>query len=172
MNHLTDEQKKELQEFYESLINDPRIKRMEKIPQHRGSNTYLHVLRVAKTSYKMAKRSNFKINFKDLLMGAVLHDYYLYDWRVDRSKLVGHCKNHPQIACKNAKEDFEINAKVENIILSHMWPLNFRVFCKSKEGRVVSYADKRVALRETLTSKKYKQKHFDKLVHKLTILEE
>lgn len=160
-----------LEKLYESLYNDERIERIMYIQQHRGSNTYFHVLKVTRTAYRIAKRCHRKIDFESLIMGAILHDYFLYDWRVNREKKKGHGKNHPIIACANAIRDFAINEKVQNIIISHMWPINFFCFHNCIEAHIISLADKHVSFREAICSKKYKEKHLQKSLETLFKLE-
>lgn len=161
---------KEHQELYESLINDENIKQLLSIPQHRGSNTYIHSLKVCKYAYKLARRSVFEINYADLILGALLHDFYLYDWRTQKDKKKHHAHRHPYIALENAKKYFAVNSKVENIIVSHMWPINFFKFQKSREAILVSIADKHVSLREAMTSKKYKRKRVQETIESLKTL--
>lgn len=62
-------------------LNHANILKMRNIKHHRTTNTYNHVINVAAMSYLIVKRFNIKININDLLAGAILHDYYLYDWR-------------------------------------------------------------------------------------------
>ena len=158
---ISEEQKKELEELYQSLLNNDKVKRMLDIPMHRGSNCYIHSFVVTKLAMKRAiKKKN--VNLKALLYACVFHDYYLYDWRKDRSKLKGHGKNHPTIAINNAKEDFDLPEESANIIKSHMWPINFKLFPKTKEARILTITDKRVATREALISKKQKLRNRDK----------
>ena len=100
---LTEEQKEKLEAIYQSFLNDEKILRMKEISMHRGSNCYEHSFKVAKHAMKIALRGNKKnLNLETLLIGAILHDYYLYDWRKDRSKLKRHTKSHPYIASENA----------------------------------------------------------------------
>ena len=158
---ISEEQKKELEEIYQSLLNNDKVKRMLGIPMHRGSNCYIHSFIVTKLAMRRAiKKKN--INLIALLYACVFHDYYLYDWRKDRSKLKGHGKNHPSIAVENAKKDFDIPDLSVDIIKSHMWPINFRLFPKTKEARLLTFADKRVATREALISKKHKLRNRNK----------
>ena len=158
---ITLEQKERLEKLYQSFLNDEKILRMKEISMHRGSNCYLHSFKVAKKAIK--KSLNKKdINLEVVLLGAILHDYYLYDWRKDRSKLKKHGKNHPGIAINNAIRDFDISDDVKNVIKSHMWPINIKDFPKSKEAKIVSLSDKAVTIYESLTTKKYKQKKREK----------
>ena len=158
---ITLEQKERLEKLYQSFLNDEKILRMKDISMHRGSNCYLHSFKVAKKAIK--KSLNKKdINLEVVLLGAILHDYYLYDWRKDRSKLKKHGKNHPDIAINNAIRDFDISDDVKSVIKSHMWPINIKDFPKSKEAKIVSLSDKAVTIGESLTTKKYKQKKREK----------
>ena len=103
-----------------------------------------------------------KGNLENILLGAILHDYYLYDWRTDKSKMKKHGSAHPYIAAENAKNDFDATDEVQKIIKSHMWPINLKEFPNSKEARIVDWADDHIALLEFLTSKRFKQKRLEK----------
>ena len=158
---VSEEQKEQLEKIYQTFLNDEKILRMKEISMHRGSNCYEHSFKVAKRAIK--KSLNKKdVNLEVVLLGAILHDYYLYDWRKDRSKLKKHGKNHPNVAIENAIRDFDISNDVKEVIKSHMWPLNIKDFPKSKEAKIVSLSDKAVTIGESLISKKYKQKKREK----------
>ena len=154
---LTIEEKKRLEDLYQKFLNDEKVKRMMQVPMHRGSNCYLHSFKVAKKAIRHALHYR-KINLETILISAILHDYYLYVWRVDKEKRRHHGTRHPGIAAAHAKEDFDISPEVQKSIRSHMWPLGFRHFPNNREALVLSYSDKDVALREALTSKRHKKK--------------
>lgn len=154
---ITETEKRELEEIYSFFFNDEKVQKMKDIPMHRGSNTFNHSFLVAKVAIKRGLRHR-RVNLKSILIASILHDYYLYDWRRDRNKLKRHGKNHPYIAAKNAKADFDVTEEVQKIIQAHMWPINFREFPRTKEARIVSLADNHVALKEALTSKRYKKR--------------
>ena len=82
------------------------------------------------------------------LRGALLHDYFLYDWHTPGAAQGLHGLTHPKAALKNAREDFDLTATEEDIILHHMFPLTP---CPpaSREGWLVCLADKYCALKET-----------------------
>ena len=154
-------QKKELEDIYQSFLHDERILLMKNISMHRGSNCYIHSFKVAKLAIKRAlrhKRGNLHI----ILLGAILHDYYLYDWRDDKSKMRYHMRSHPYVAAENAARDFGIHAPIKKVIQSHMWPVNFTDFPKTKEARIISNADKTIYLKEIICSKRYKKKREQK----------
>ena len=158
---ITIEEQNRLETIYQAFLNDEKILRMKNISMHRGSNCYLHSFKVAKKAIKKSL-SRKDVNLEVVLLGAILHDYYLYDWRKDRNLLKKHGKNHPSVAINNAVKDFDISEEVKKVIKSHMWPINIKDYPKSKEAKIVSVSDKAVTIGESLTSKKYKQKRLDK----------
>lgn len=164
---ISQEEKKRLEDLYQSFLHDEKILKMKNVPMHRGSNTYEHSFKVAKKAIRHAIRYYKNVNLETILLGSILHDYYLYDWRSDRSLLKKHGKNHPFIASKNAKKDFDISSEVESIINAHMWPLNIKNFPHSKEARIVSICDKAVTSIEAMSSKKHKENKRDKYLLKI-----
>ena len=84
-------------------------------------------------------------------VGALLHDFYLYDWHDDDGgshRLHGF--THPEQARQNAVEVFDIDEKEQEIIRTHMWPLTLSAIPKSREAAIVCLADKWCSLQETL----------------------
>ncbi len=148
----------ELNQIYDSLLKDERILKMKEIPMHRGSNCYIHSFKVAKRSLHKAMKSKKELNLEALLYACILHDYYLYDWRIDRSKKKHHGKNHPFIAAEQAKKDFGIDEFTQELIISHMWPMNIKKFPKSKEAKILAWSDNVIATKEFFVSKARKKK--------------
>lgn len=161
---ISKEQKEKLENIYQTLLNDPLVQRMKDIPMHRGSNCYVHSFKVAKLAMKHASKHS-KLDLESLLYAAILHDYYLYDWRKDKTLLKGHAKRHPFLAVEMAQKDFGVNPVVQGIMSSHMWPMNFKHFPKSEEARILSYCDKVIATQEALISKKHKEKHSERYMN-------
>ena len=166
---ITLEKKQQLEEIYQSFLNDERILKMKEISMHRGSNCYIHSFKVAKLAVKRALRHK-KGDLEVILIGAILHDYYLYDWRVDRSKMRHHMSSHPYTAAENAERDFGIHEPIKKVIQSHMWPVNFKDFPKTKEARIISNADKAIYLKEIISSKRFKKKRADKYLKQIARL--
>ena len=166
---ISKEEEKQLEDVYQSFLHDERILKMKEISMHRGSNCYIHSFKVAKLAIKRALRHK-KGNLYTILVGAILHDYYLYDWRKDRSKMRHHMSNHPYVAAKNAERDFEIHESIKKVIHSHMWPVNITDFPKTKEARIISNADKTIYLKEIICSKRYKKKREEKYLKQIQTL--
>jgi uncharacterized protein len=97
---------------------------------------------VAKLSYKICTILPIKLDIYSVVGGAMLHDFYLYDWHKEDPKHKWHGKVHGYTACTNATKYFIVNHKMKNIIESHMWPKNFKEKPKCTEAIIVSLADK------------------------------
>jgi len=167
---LSVEEKEKLECIYNTFLHNEKILQMKEVSMHRGSNTYLHSFRVAKLAIKRALRRKRRLDLESILIGAILHDYYLYDWRNDKSKKKHHARNHPFIASDNAKRDFDISEAVSDIIKEHMWPFNIKYFPKTTEARIVNNADNTVAFKEAMCSIKYKKKRMDNYYKKIESL--
>ena len=85
--------------------------------------------------------------------------YLIQKQMKDRELLKHHGKVHPKLAAENAYRDFGVSPIIQNTIKSHMWPLNFKDFPKSKEARILTWADKAICIREALTSIRHKKKN-------------
>ena len=48
--------------------------------QHGRCSVYRHSVAVARTGLDMAERLGIRIDAESLVRGALLHDYFLYDW--------------------------------------------------------------------------------------------
>ena len=140
---------KTFDKLIEKTKNDPKILRMKKYTQHGKVSTYDHCLRVARNSYRLCKALKMKVKEEDLVRGAMLHDYFLYDWHDPDPDRPLHGFYHPKAALKNARRDYGVNAREEDIILHHMFPLTLSP-PRTKEGLLVCLADKLCAVRETV----------------------
>lgn len=117
-------------------------------PQHSNINRLDHITSVTYMSYVITKRRG--LDCKAAARGAVLHDLFYYDWHDKAMWHRPHGYKHPRFALTNARElNKNITPKEENIILRHMFPLTV-IPPKSREGFIVSLADKYCATRELL----------------------
>lgn len=135
-----------LQEF---LVQE-QINEMKNYFQHGNTSTYLHCIQVAYHSYCMAKRLPLRYDTRSVVRGAMLHDFYLYDWHIPDPSHRLHGYVHPGFALKNARKYFKLNQIEENIIRTHMWPLTLTKLPKYKESLLVCLVDKFCSLAETL----------------------
>ena len=136
------------QEILAELLSDRHVQEMKRFKQHGRVTTFDHCLHVANLSYSIDKWLFLHSDLRTLLTGAVLHDFFLYDWHESGHSMHGF--THPKAASKNARKYFSIDDKTGQVIESHMWPLTFKRFPRSREAWVVCLADKCVSLHETL----------------------
>ena len=85
-------------------LEDKRYLKQKEFMQHGTTSVYEHSLKVTQLSLKIALKLHLPVNRYALIRGALLHDYFLYDWHDDGHKYHGF--THPYIAYKNACEDF------------------------------------------------------------------
>ena len=135
-------------------LNNSKVLQMNCYIQHGHITTYQHCINVMVISFAIArafKLFGFHIDLPALLIGALLHDFYLYDWHDGRMRPEGlHGFSHPLVAKENAEKYFNVNPKILNIIESHMFPMTINHLPKSKEAVIVGIADKYCAIKETL----------------------
>jgi len=133
------------------ILNNKKFQKLKDYKHHDESIMH-HVKAVSYISYDLAKKLN--LNAGSAARGALLHDFFLYDWRTTRIEKSGkkklHGFIHPHIALDNAEIQFTLSDIERDIILNHMWPLTFRV-PKYKETFLVSFIDKTVSTREFLS---------------------
>ena len=137
---------REIDEILTEIQADENVQKMKQYIQHGNVSTYEHCESVAKLSYSIDKRLSLHSDLKVLLTGAMLHDFYLYDWHEDGDgshRLHGF--THAKRACDNAIDD-----ETSHVIYSHMWPLNPKRIPQSREAWIVCLADKYVSLKESL----------------------
>ena len=146
---ITKQEYEEFKEIVKNIINNPSFDRMKDIKQHRFTNCYEHSVNVATRCFIFARKRKMNIDLKSLVRGALLHDFYLYDWRENKRKYKSHSFTHPRIALENAMKEYgDLNAIEQDIILSHMWPVTFFKFPKYKESFLVCFNDKICAIKE------------------------
>lgn len=139
-----------------ALEEKGRLRQLKDFRQHGHFSVYDHSLAVAALALKLSHRLHIKTDERALVRGALLHDYFLYDWHVrDRNRPL-HGFYHPRAALRNAREDFNLTPREEDIIRHHMFPLTLSP-PRTREGLLVCLADKLCAVKETLhRNKKHK----------------
>ena len=117
--------------------------------QHGSTSCLLHSIAVAYYCYRLSVRFGFlKLNKRELIRGALLHDYFLYDWHDPGRPHLTHGFTHPGEALREAERDFSLNWIERDVIHRHMFPLT-PIPPQTREGRLVSLADKISAVLET-----------------------
>lgn len=147
MNRITDLIKKDGKD----ILLSEHHKGTKKDIQHGNMSVRQHTINVAKYSLFFSEKLGIPCNKRALIRGALLHDFFLYDWHnkehVNIFKL--HGIHHPGIALKNAEKEFELSPIERDVIKKHMWPLTI-VPPVCREAWIVTMADKYCSLMETM----------------------
>jgi uncharacterized membrane protein/HD superfamily phosphodiesterase len=144
-------------EYYEIIQDIEQHEEFLKLKEyfHHNSSIYVHVQEVAYLSYRICKF--LKLDYRSAARGALLHDFFLYDWRnhdvPDLPRHKFHGIEHPSIALENARKHFAVNEIEADIIRKHMWPLTL-VPPQYKESFIVSFADKYLSSKEFISEYK------------------
>lgn len=115
--------------------------------QHGTTTVFAHCVHVACMSVRIARRLQVQVDVPAMVRGALLHDYFLYDWHVSHREHRWHGFRHAGWALANATRDFELGKIERDIIKKHMFPLN-PALPRYKETVIVSLADKLCAIDE------------------------
>ena len=131
------------------LLEASRLSQCQEYVQHGDTTVLLHCIAVAYFSLWLIRTLHLRCNEKSLVRGALLHDYFLYDWHDPDPSPRLHGFHHPARALENAKMDMELSSLEQDIIVHHMFPLT-PFPPRSREAMVVCLVDKGCGIYETL----------------------
>ena len=103
---LTPEERQLLRTLIADLDRTGRLALARAAIQHGSTTVFAHCVKVACFSLFLANKLHIPVNTHALLRGALLHDYFLYDWHEKNAGHRFHGFTHPATALKNAQEDF------------------------------------------------------------------
>ena len=131
-----------------AILRSDGMKKERGFLQHGNVSVYEHSLGVALACVKLARLLRIKVDERSLVRGALLHDYFLYDWHIPDESHRLHAFTHPRRALINAGRDFGVDGIQKNMILSHMFPLS-TTLPRCRESMFLCAADKICTVRET-----------------------
>lgn len=141
----------ELEKYANDILESENFQSTKAYIQHGNMSVQEHCINVAKTSLYIRDKFKIRCHTSDLVRGALLHDYFLYDWhkndKVNPHRLHGFF--HPARALHNARKEYSLTARQIDIITKHMWPLTV-IPPMCREAWIVTSADKYCSLMETL----------------------
>ncbi len=147
---------REFQMIIADILENSDVQKMKQYNHHSNISCYDHSLHVAYWNYVICAMLGW-----DKVAGAragMLHDMFLYDWH--EYKAGGfrslHGFAHPHYALENAKKDFELTGREEDIILKHMFPLTIAL-PKYRETYIIILTDKFCCLSEIIKGKMSKK---------------
>lgn len=127
------------------LIDHELVRSMKDFVQHSDIDCLEHSLYVSYNSYVICKLLGF--DYSSAARGGLLHDFFLYDWHIEKPYKGFHGMMHPRIALQNANKYFCLNKIEQDIIRRHMWPLTITP-PKYRETCIVIIVDKYCAFME------------------------
>lgn len=146
---LPPQEEKEFYFLLKEICKNSRMMESCKYIQHGNTSVFRHSVSVAYVSCHIADKTKARINRRALIRGALLHDYFLYDWHEPDASHKWHGFHHAQFALKNALEDFTLDEVEQNMIRTHMFPLNLPP-PHYKESWILWCADKLCSGAETI----------------------
>ena len=137
------------------ILHSKNFQLMKEYIQHGNVTVNLHVMTVARYSVALTDFLHISCSRRELIRGALLHDYFLYDWHIPDKENPHrlHGFYHPGTALRNASKEYMLSEREKNIIKRHMWPLTV-VPPRYREAWIVTMADKWCSLLETLHMRK------------------
>ena len=147
-------------EYGEDIIESDGMQSEKRYVQHGTTTTFEHSMAVAQRAVRLVNRFNLdhRVDMRDLVVSALLHDYFLYDWHDNAEWHRLHGFTHGRIACLNAMRDFGeaiVNDVVADSLTNHMYPLT-NVPPKYPEGWLVSLSDKICATSEAVNLDRFR----------------
>lgn len=137
---------KEFYSLIKDIISAEEYKGMKKYKHHVKSNAYNHSVKVAYFCYRHYQKFGTKIDLEEFIRGALLHDYYLYDWHDKKPEHRLHGLMHPRRALRNALEKYPDLTEIEkDMIARHMFPLTLMP-PKTRAGWILCFYDKVAAI--------------------------
>lgn len=144
--------------LFHEICTHSRFDESKQNIQHGCTSVYQHSLSVAYLSCLIAENLSISVDWHDLIRGALLHDYFLYDWHDSSHQHPRpHGFTHPESAYRNAAKEFTLSLKEITIIKRHMFPLT-PIPPTCREAWIVCLADKYLSLFETLFPERVRAK--------------
>ena len=149
---------KEFYNLIRDIVSSEEYRTMKNNQHHVKSNVYNHSVKVAYLCYKHHKRFGTKIDLQEFIRGALLHEYYLYDWHDRKPEHRYHGFMHPKRALKNALQKYpDLTEMEKDMIVRHMFPLTV-IPPKTKAGWIICFYDKVAAISDYLGKNRWKLK--------------
>jgi uncharacterized protein len=104
-------------------------------------------MNVARTSLWLSRKLHLNVDTQPMLVGALLHDFFLYDWHGAGWR---HSYRHAERARRNAVAHFDVDEQTQHVIRGHMWPMGITHVPVTREAVLVNLSDKYNSLHETL----------------------
>ena len=159
MQRRCDVMEKEFMSYIRDIVSSKEFLATKNHRHHINGTVYSHSVKVAYLCYKYHKKHKLNMDIKDLVRGALLHDFYLYNLHGDGKKHRFHWFKHPSKALNNAIKKYpDLTEMQRDMIKHHMFPLT-PIPPKTKAGWIICFYDKVAAVSDRFERKNRSQKH-------------
>ena len=110
-----------LWEYGGDILRSPTMDQERTIPQHGSTTCYDHSVAVTLCSIRLAQKWGWDVDWRSLVRGALLHDYFLYNWREHNRDHKLHGFYHARKAMENAQRDFGLNPPDKICATREVW---------------------------------------------------
>lgn len=141
--------KQKIRQYGHDILSSKSMDIEKKCIQHGKQTVFEHSIQVARMCLYLNDCLHLHLNERILIRGALLHDFFLYDWHDKQKWHRFHGFRHPYFALENAKKEFVIDDITADMIVKHMFPL-IPIPPKYKESWLLCIADKICASKETI----------------------
>lgn len=136
------------------LSKQTALLQMDQYIQHGDVSCLWHSIAVAYFSLWIFGVLRIRHDKKSLIVGALLHDYFLYDWHDSAKWHRWHGFRHPGFALRNARRDVKLSRRAEDVIKKHMFPLTIKPPLY-RESMMVCIVDKVCSIYEFFKKEPY-----------------
>ena len=99
------------------ILHIDDVQELRDYVQHCKTTRLQHCVNVAYYTFLISRRLN--LNVRSATRGALLHDFYLYDWKNNEQPIEGrHSVVHPQVALAMARQYTAVDPIMEDCILT------------------------------------------------------
>lgn len=145
----------QLNKCLKELVVTTSLLSLENYIQHGDTTCLWHSIAVAYYSLFLVRLLRIRCHWHSLLIGALFHDYFLYDWHDKDPSHRFHGFKHPGTALKNIVKIRKLNPIEADIISKHMFPLT-PVPPVYRESIIVCIVDKICSCYEVFCRNTYK----------------
>lgn len=115
---------REMCELGRDVLESRDMQALRTFHQHGVISRYEHCLSVCYIVLRLADKWHVDVDRRSMVRGALLHDFFMYDWHDPGNLRLLHGFTHAKEALSNARKQFELNEVECDVIQKHMFPLN------------------------------------------------
>ena len=132
------------------VLENRDMQALRTFPQHGTVSRYEHCLAVCYIALRLADKWRVRVDRRSMVRGALLHDFFMYNWNDPASMRPLHGFTHAREALCNAQKQFELNEIERDVIKSTC--SRSTSLPRYRETALVSAADKISAVLELVHS--------------------